>query len=119
MTDNRQTADVPRYDARVRHLIALLVFVVACVVLAFVLGLSDTSLFGYMLLCIVFVFPVCAAIYAYVGSTLSARRWNEGIARARGERTDKLPPGVSWVFPEHMPGNCGSPETPADAQVVD
>lgn len=105
-----------------RHVLAFALFVALCAVARILFGVEGESLRGFVLLCVFFALPLCAAVYAFVISWWDSRQawraWRQG-------RTDDatpaslLPSGVEWVFPPHRPGSCTSPETLPDDMVAD
>jgi hypothetical protein len=109
-----------------RRLIALLVFVGACIGGAVVFDVSDDGRYGYTLLCGFVLLPLAAAVWAFLTSRFSPQVvWTTTpeerarVAAVEAAHRSALPEGVSWVFPPHEPGRCNGPETPPDHLVTD
>ena len=109
-----------------RHIVALSVFVGACIGGAVVFDVSEDGLYGYTLLCGFIFLPLAAAVWAFLSSSFSPPVvWTstpEELARVAAFREAHrlaLPEGVSWVLPPHEPGGCNGPETPHDHRVED
>ncbi len=130
MSDRLDANRVDTDSLRMRHLLALAVFVALCVAGAALLDVEGEALVGYVLVCVFFGLPLSVACSAFFISVLDNKdalvqrlqAWDRQHARTyeplpRPEPS-LLPAGVEWVFPSEHSG-CHSPETSPEDMTPD